>query len=1130
MAEVWRARHADDGVPVAVKVLTARGGTDPTLVHGFNSEIRAVAGLDHLRIVRIHDQGTVPESAAGLSEGRLKAGVPYLVMELAEGGTLIPCLGKTEWPEIKRILMGVLDALAHAHARGVIHRDIKPGNVLLSASGCVKLTDFGLAHALDRAGGGRLDTGFVGTPKYMAPEQLDCRWRDYGPWTDLYAVGCLAFALAAGRSPFDAPTVPAVMHKHMVEGPALLVPARPVPDGFRPWLATLLQRSAGQRYRRAMDAAWALAQIRLPGSPSDRSLQDVETIGWREHADPLAGDAPRATGFLHPVVPVKTDPSWPRDPKVPPFPQDWRRPDRRERGHHLSGVGLTMFGLRSVGIVGRERERERLWAALARVRSSSRAEMVLLEGPSGCGKTRLARWLGERAHETGAATVFSATHGPTPGPEDGLGPMLSRHLRCGGLDRRALITRLIVKLESEERGAGEDEAPGLVQLVHPAVGDDQRTVRFGGSIERYAVVRRFLERAARERPVVVLLDDLQFGADALGFAAHVLLAQGVVPCPILLIGTVQAEGLVDRPRERELLEELASFAELESIPVGPLEPAQRSILVRELLGLEAALAARVEERTGGNPLFATQLVGQWVESGLLEPGPRGFELVAGSRVDLPTDMRMVWIGRIEGLLRGEPSASGPALELAAVLGQDVLSAEWRTACEHAGVRPFPEALAERLLVRALARPHPDGDDLGWSFVHGMLREALLARALAAGRLEAHHRACAAMVAADLHRANKARLGRHLLASGAVREALDPMEASVGIALHDGEIQRAAMHLEELAEAVTRLEPEPSDPVFAVLSELSARVARRSGDVDGAVQHADEGLRLAQAHGHERLLPRLLLNRGNALVSAGRLEEARPLYEQGLERAVGEGDLPRAAAAWRQLAYLELCEGKLEASRAASRRAIVHHESIGDGMGVANSYRLLAQVSTHEGDLERASFELEESRSRFERLSARWGVATCANNLGDLARKRSRVEDAEGLYRDAAATYRAIGSGDHVYPTLNLALLLVDEQRFTEALDLADQARLEFERQGRPAMVAASAAVLLPCLAATERWERFDVELDRCARGLRETGFVEPDIARVTALAGTLAEDLGEPKRGAEAKAIACAQRAALGND
>ena len=179
MGEVWRARHVDGRHTVAVKVLTSQAAQDLYFQASFRNEARAAAGLTHPNIAAVFDYGRIPAEADRASEGRLRAGSPYLVMEMAAGGSLEGHLGRLEWRDIRVILLCLLDALAHAHARGVVHRDLKPGNALLAGGwGRVKLTDFGLAHAPGSDSALREDEGAVGTPAYMAPEQFEGSWRD----------------------------------------------------------------------------------------------------------------------------------------------------------------------------------------------------------------------------------------------------------------------------------------------------------------------------------------------------------------------------------------------------------------------------------------------------------------------------------------------------------------------------------------------------------------------------------------------------------------------------------------------------------------------------------------------------------------------------------------------------------------------------------------------------------------------------------------------------------------------------------------------------------------------------------------------------------------------------------------
>ena len=195
MGEVYRARRADGQYEKEVAIKLVRGGYDTSsVVERFRHERQILASLDHPNIARLLDGGTTDE------------GIPYLVMELIEGTPIDQyCEGnQLGIPERLRLFMQVCSAVQYAHQRLVIHRDIKPGNILVTKGGVPKLLDFGIAKILDPASSGETTMASPMTPEFASPEQI--RGEPITTATDVYSLGVVLYRLLAGRSPYPAKT------------------------------------------------------------------------------------------------------------------------------------------------------------------------------------------------------------------------------------------------------------------------------------------------------------------------------------------------------------------------------------------------------------------------------------------------------------------------------------------------------------------------------------------------------------------------------------------------------------------------------------------------------------------------------------------------------------------------------------------------------------------------------------------------------------------------------------------------------------------------------------------------------------------------------------------------------------
>ena len=268
MSNVYVGRDERLGRPVAIKLLKSSLAGDPIFRTRFRQEAQAASRMAHPTIVRVFDAGEERVAEAGGSE----AIVPFIVMEYVQGILLKDLIkqGPVDPAEAVRITDGILTALEYSHRAGVVHRDIKPGNIMLTNSGQVKVMDFGIARAIsDSSATVAQTTAILGTAQYFSPEQA--RGESVDARTDLYSTGIVLFELLTGRAPFRGETPVAVAYQHVSEAPV-------APSSINPKVSPALDQVvahalAKDRFARFQSAADFKIDLQIAGAgkiPSKR--------------------------------------------------------------------------------------------------------------------------------------------------------------------------------------------------------------------------------------------------------------------------------------------------------------------------------------------------------------------------------------------------------------------------------------------------------------------------------------------------------------------------------------------------------------------------------------------------------------------------------------------------------------------------------------------------------------------------------------------------------------------------------------------------------------------------------------------------------------------------------------------
>ncbi len=1118
--EVWAGTSVDARLPVAVKVLhPVEGGRADVRL-----ELEAAARLHHPHVIRVYDYGIIDEEAMLAAGDRWELGQPYLVMELAEHGPMRPHTTPWTWKSARDALVQILGALAHAHAKGIVHRDVKPANILLSGPSDerpgFKLTDFGIAQMNERRGSqGRLQ----GTPRYMAPEQFHAHPDEIGPWTDLYALGVVAWEIITGAPPFTQNDPSQLALDHLYAPLPTFRPRFDVPPGLHGWLQLLLQKNPTRRFKFAADAI-AMLQELGPARAGSACSQETAPAA-PEAADTLddflggLGMSSADTTFAELLIPrIQQQGQVPATVRTPdlraaPMPADWRAPHVSEE--RLPPAAVALFGLRSLPVVGRQQARDRLWERLRQMHQHRRAQGLLMHGVTGVGKSAVARWLCERAHETGAAIPIRARY-----PRKLTHPYQLRAAICMLLgvpqpepERVRARLKALWDVYDSPVGPEVDALTQLLCLTEEASAMPPR--------ERYRLLAQFFDVLGGRRPVLVWLDDVHWSMEALDFVEYCFTERPDLNALFLL--TVQDEALPQAPEAHKHLREMLTEHPIDTLKLDPLSVADLRTLIESHLQIDPTLAQELAERTEGNALFALQTLTDWVQKGMLKPSHKGFRVDPDVKLKLPTSLQHIWHDRLIEVLSAHDEMVARSLELAAALGLYVSSGEWAEACQ-ALLLPSAQRLLNDLHRQGLITSETGG----WRFSHVMIHSAFAERAQRNGRWQLYHRTCADLLAAREGDAIPLRRGRHLLAAGDDRKAIAPLLEAARRYLQQADIRHAEVVLRETKEALNRLEQSSTEvgPQLAVWWLMKAHILMAHEDLDEAYRLARQTEELASHNGWARLVAESQELQGDVALARVDLPRALQLYRQCLESHRADQDEHRTASMLLKTAEVYLMTGQPKAAGPLVDEARSSFELVGDVQGLIYCDMTQADIARIRGDWEASEKGYRSSLAALRGLGKQAAVTQCLKGLAEVQRLQGRMKEARLMYEEIVSLERQLGI-DNTFAKVNLAICHLFEGHFSQARGLLQAAEEAFEAQGRPGYLAATHVAWLPCNAQAQQWEAWDHHMERGMFLLKQTALVDMDLARLAELGAQLASYQQQPERAADAFRLAASQWTAM---
>jgi tetratricopeptide (TPR) repeat protein/predicted Ser/Thr protein kinase len=929
MGTVYLAYDRSLGREVAIKVLAENLAQDPRCVEDFRVEATAAARIVSPYVTTIY-------SVAEIDGG------PIIVMEYVRGESLralIARRGALPAEEILEVGTQIVDALRAAHEQGVVHRDIKPDNVLISDNGVAKVMDFGIARvAGSDAKGDARDAGPVGTAAYMAPEQSK-GMSDHR--ADLYALGAVMYEMATARLPFEAESPEAVIARKLSDVPVL--PNRlgaDLPPALERLIMKLLERDPGLRPADAQSV--------------HASLREIAKAGMAARTTPRTG-----------------------------------------RGRRQRSTGDFRAEL-----VGRQAEMNVAIDALERASLSS-GRTLLIGGEAGVGKTRLLDEVARAALErdflvlSGAClsrdaavpyfpflaavrSVLEAPASQSPGREE-----IRAVLREEAAELSLLVPYLGTSIARSVSGGTETTSEPR-----------------GGREGIFDALTELIRRLASQSPVLLTLDDVHWiDASSLHLLHH--LARSTREAPVLLAASYRPDEIAAGAGElSDALARLRVEDGVTELVLQRLDPPQFTDLLHELLHqplFTEEFVRSLYQQTQGNPLFTVELLKAMRDEGLLveEKGRWvSTEDVVGIR--MPRKVREAVERRIDRLSADERAI----LECAAVQGKTFVS---EIVSEVLGtdrlllLRTLQSLERTHQIVRYEGKSYRFDHPLLWDSLYESISDELRREyhLRIAGALETRHAKDPTPVLYLL--------ADHYYKAGDFARALPYLERAgeraMALFAHDealGHYTRALECLEHTADGAGSVEG-----VLQIRKELG-KICLALGRLDAALQNYEVAQGLCQAYGDDPGAARFTKLMGDVEFSRSNWEAALRLYEEAGGIYLALSDLQGQADVFRSMGNVYFERGELAQVLEYYGRTLALGEQADDPQLVARACNNLGATANVMGERQKAIEYYRRSMENYKRAEDKFGEAQTFHNIGMTYAELHNWAEAVNFYRRSVA--------------------------------------------------------------------------------------------------------------------------------